>query len=420
MIDIENEQIMKYERVNVFCLVYLSAWALLPQFAYYTSGTIFKMIYGAITIVWIITGIANIKRKYIKYIFSMLCFFGIMLLYSLLEYGNLRLVDFINYILLFGIGINSSLYVTRISIKRRDKLKIFLLACITITMSTTLITLIDNPNAARALTSSSTNEDIIAALTKSNVGAFDFIYGIIILFPTIILLLERNKKIKIKLVYIIISILIIVCLIKSNFTTGYVLFCVEIMLIVFPKSKSWKAKIMSIAAIMLILILGPYIIRSYLSFLSSTTTSIYSKEKIEAILGVFNGTSEISETTGRINLMKQDLVSFFENPIFGVGAYYGVASGQSIGQHSQLLDELARYGLFGAIPLFYFIYGCIKILWCVLKSKENRNDLFIPTVIFLALSILNPVFNNGILMCYFIVAPIILGGENKNENMLYT
>lgn len=409
---------MKWENLNIACMIYLIAWALIPSFAFYTSGTIFRIFYGIITIVWILTGIQNTSKKYILDISLGLVFLLIMGLYYLLEYGDLRWTGFLNYILLIGVCINGNLYVTRLSESNRRRLLSFSLLCIFVTTITTLSQLLINSNASRWLTSSSTNETIHNSLQRANVGSFDFIYGILILLPILILSIKNAEK-YVKLFYVLLSFVIVFCIIKSNFTTAYILLLIAFAMILMPKAKSLFAKVCTLILLVILFALAPMILNVYFEYLMQSISSIYSRGKLEDLTRVINGTMTLSETTSRFSLLLKDINSFWNHPIFGVGAYYGTEAVTGVGQHSQILDEFARYGIFGAIPLMIFLYLNIKRLWKALYIQDRKNIMLISTIIFLILAFLNPVFNDGILMCYFIIVPLLGYGEKKYENMLY-
>ena len=72
-------------------------------------------------------------------------------------------------------------------------------------------------------------------------------------------------------------------------------------------------------------------------------------------------TRHFSERTG---LVKASFELFTESPIFGHGYKYGnvfsAGKAYGIGNHSELLDSLARYGLTGALPLFGIYYFSAK------------------------------------------------------------
>ena len=89
---------MKHENINVICLIYLITWAFVPVFAYYTSGTIFRILYAAIVIIWFFTGLENIIKKNVYPVIGMFLFLFIMFIYYMIGYGDLSLLDFINFI----------------------------------------------------------------------------------------------------------------------------------------------------------------------------------------------------------------------------------------------------------------------------------------------------------------------------------
>lgn len=403
-----SQRKMKHEKINIMCLIYLITWSFMPVFAYYTSGMIFRLLYAVIVIVWFFTGLENITMKTFYPVMAMGMFLLVMFIYYISGYGNIELLDFINYILLLDIGINSTLYIKKISIRRKQKLKKYVLGCISITLCTTISALYKNPVAARLLTSSSTESQIADALKKSNVGAFDFIYGLVIVLPVLVYVATQKKeKIK-KIMYIILIVLSLICIFKSNFTIAYILFVVDIILYLFFQSNSIWGKIISETLLLIFLLFGKKIIEIYIEFLIGNTTSIWSKIKLESIMNILNGEGSLSETTSRISLLLRDINSFFSSPILGKGAFYGVGSSDFIGQHSQFLDELARYGLLGGILLFYFIYICIKRIWKSIEDKVLKNKYLITTIVFIMLGFLNPIFNGGILFFYFIVIPILI------------
>lgn len=416
---VEKNKTMRYEKLNILCLLYLCAWALIPVFAYYTSGIIFRIVYAGVVVVWTLTGISNTKVKYGIDILSMLMFFIVMLIHWGFGYGDMNINDFINYILLFGFAINANVYAVKLSLRSVCWLKRFFFICIFITTVTTTHTLMTNVNASRYLTSSSVDENVQNSLQILNVGSFDYIYGILISLSSIIINARYEKKYK-RLAYLLLSLLIVICIVKANFTIAYILLLVSALLYVLPKSKSILSKIMTILTIFLMVFITPFLLEKIFHALMNSTTSIYSQNKLESLLGVLNGTSSLGDTSIRFSLMKMDIDSFLSSPLFGVGGYYRTSVGTGVGQHSQLLDELARYGIFGVLLLFFFIVRSVKHLWNEYMEKGRQNPLLIPTMMLFGLSLLNPMFNDGILVCYFAVIPIMLRGkEIDDEDMLY-
>lgn len=408
MKNIDLEQSMKYEKINILCLMYLITWSFVPIFAHYTSEGFFRIIYSGIIIIWFITGLKNVNKKMLFPIINMVAFFLVMFIYYLFGYGDIKLSDFIPYVLILTTGINSIVYMKKISIKKKEMIKKYIILCYFVTLCTTIKVLLEIPNASRILTSSSTNEQIVNILEKLNVGAFDFIYGIIIFLPILIFKIQIYSRKKDKIFYLIISILSIICILKANFTTAYVLLGIEIILYLFFYSKSFLGKIFTIILLILFLFWGKQIVIFYLNFLINDTTSILSQTKLRDLINFLTGKGNISDATGRTTLILQSINSFIFNPILGQGAYYNRDCFGYVGGHSQILDEFARYGLLGTIPLFYFLFFSIYQIYINIKNKSYKNKYLISTILFLILGFLNPIFNDGILFFYFIAIPFLI------------
>jgi hypothetical protein len=86
----------------------------------------------------------------------------------------------------------------------------------------------------------------------------------------------------------------------------------------------------------------------------------------------FSGDEFNNLTTSRPLLYLLSLKTFFTNPIFGIGMvhenFYNL---NSIGMHSQVLDDLGRYGMFGLF--FYFV---------IFKSYHNKFKKYANTSIY--------------------------------------
>lgn len=403
-----NKKTMRYEKVNILCFMYLVTWALVPSFAHYTSGELFKILYGVIVMIWLATGLGNLRKEMLYPLIGMIYFLLIVFIYYLVGYGDMRILDMTSYILLLSIGINSTVYIDTLSIRKNKKIQKYTIILIFITLCTTINVLLKNSNAVRMLTASSTNNEIVNMLEKLNVASFDFIYGLVIFLPALFYLIIVNKLILNKVFYLILLILVIYCILKANFTTAYILFLIEIGLCFFLLLKSSLGKCLMIILLIFSLLFGKQIVLFYLNFLINNTRSILSQEKLIGIINFIGGQENISGVTSRINLILQNIYSFIEKPIFGQGAYYNDQAFKYIGRHSQFLDEFARYGFLGGVLLFYFIFSCCYQIYKKINNKDYRKIYIISTVVFFMLAFLNPIFNNGILMFYFIVIPLLV------------
>jgi len=110
---------------------------------------------------------------------------------------------------------------------------IMLLAYI-VTAVTTLIGLFNDPMASRILASEESESIGFEYMSKLNIGGFEMIYSLVIIFPVIICLYKQ--KVLSKIVFILISVLFFFCIYQSQYATALMLFSSSTLLI-FCKKK---------------------------------------------------------------------------------------------------------------------------------------------------------------------------------------
>lgn len=408
----------KRKCLNLFCLFYLLLWCLVPAFSIMTNRGVFRILFGLILTVWILTAIENLpKQLFIKVTLLMGGFLCVMGIYGFLGYGDIGFYDIINYVLLFGFALNGILY-CKINSEKLDYIIItFAFLCLFLTTTTTLVGLLSNSSAARLLTSSSTNEGATKLLRSQNIGAFDFIYGLVILFPLLITTVMKAKGLVLRLVSFVLAILAVLCIIKSNFTTALLLLFLGACLPFFVLDK--KNSIRNVVLVMVVTLLVRFVLPYFLEFVYSITTSILAKEKIAGVLLFMNGGSSANDVSSRVSLFELSLSSFIHNPFFGVGGYYRTTTVAYIGKHSQFVDDFARYGLLGGIPLTSFLFFSIKRCFSAEGTRPILNSPLFPSfVIFCLLGLLNPIYNYGILSSFFIIATTLARFLNREARVL--
>lgn len=133
---------------------------------------------------------------------------------------------------------------------------------------------------------------------------------------------------------------------------------------------------------------------------------------------LINPKSGDSETyLSRFELVMVDLKTFtssLDNFLWGVGDHRGRDYWNLIGQHSYLIDTLARYGIIGA----FFVCRIIVSIYVAFKNGLSRpqfNNLFVPMfIIFLLMSFTSHSFDVIIgIACFLLIASI-------SHNNIYT
>lgn len=386
--------------VNLLCLFYLMLWILVPAFSVIANRGIFRVLFAVIFFLWICTAIQNLPGDVVLTEVALFGIFALVqTLYGFIGYGDIQFYDAVNYYLLFGFAINSMLY-SKIDSQKLDLFIIkYSMILLFITIVTTLIALHKNGNVARLLTASQTNADVTEQLRGENIGAFDFIYGLVVLFPVYIIAFAKGEKVM-KVLSSVMTVAILFCVIKSNFTTALLLIFVGIFLpFILNGSKNILVKIFIIVTIAIVV---PIALPYFLGLVYAHTTSILAKEKINGLLLFMSGANGAEAVSSRVTLFKLSFKSFLNSPIIGVGGYYRTTTVAYVGKHAQFIDDLARYGMIGATPLLAFLHFSIKK--SVSHSTLKESVLFPSIIIFVALGFLNPIYNYGILACFFIIS----------------
>src|SRR5699024_8139284 len=418
---IENTNKISYKLfkfINISCVTIYFIWYIIPVFRSYFYGGIFNILIIGLLIVWFLTGLVlnpNWVFKFNIHLIIVSIQLFVFILMALLETKT----NAMSY-LKIGISFWFTLYVYHFYVslgwyKVIRKVGITLLISLGVTSITTLIGLSSIPNAARILTSSSNQDFADNVLYAKNIGGFDFIYGLIVLVPSIIgyLILHSNVKSKFtKALFSLFTILIVFVVLNASFTIAIFVLLFSIMIGFLSKLRSRNIIIITIVGSIFILLIPNDTLGLYSKELSQNIDNTYVSERFNDIgnhlLGTINSSRYLSS---RLILYELSYDTFKSNPL-GIGSYYYV-NGVGIGYHSQLLDDLARYGIFALLFYIFFFYTYYRYIDCQWK-KLNFNVNFLGSVsVFLLISIINPIFSSqtiSIIIFFLLPAlPNILG-----------
>ena len=211
--------------------------------------------------------------------------------------------------------------------------------------------------------------------------------------------------------FIFITIIIsIFCIIQANFTMAVLFLIVSLTLSFVPTNMSRK-KILIVCIISgsIIACVAKPLLASLLEHLDNYYTSIYMRMKIEKLIEMLNGDGNLSDATSRIYLIGVSIKNFLNYPLLGKGIYFHDFS--IIGGHSQILDDLARYGIIGytiiVIPIINFFKDTLKKL-----NKSNQNIYIILIGLYIGLSFFNVSLPYYISIVVFTIIPIWMNKFN--------
>jgi hypothetical protein len=378
-----------------------------------TNQGIFQYFFVAIAGLWVCTSLI-ISRKWFYDILGIsllgAIYITFMILYFVFDYGDLTLSRLVGPMFVFFYAFMGYFYSRLKEEKVIQFILFFVAVCFLTTALTTSSALLDYSNVSRLMTSSGTSQDIVARLERMNVGAFDFIYGTVILIPILVLSLklsiERKSKILIITTLSVIGVAMLMIFL-ANFVTAYVLAITAIFLsFLSTKHRIYSTFFISIILVMAIFPIIMDIVIFILNFIKDASPSIRTHIRIEGLINFLHGDIQVNSLTIRTRLFMNSLNSFLSSPFVGVGAYYST-SYDLIGRHAQFIDDLGRFGILGAGPIFIFMFGLFKKHTTLIYNLRIRNSFVYSVLLFIILGFLNPIYSYGITLSIFFVLPIL-------------
>lgn len=205
---------------------------------------------------------------------------------------------------------------------------------------------------------------------KMGVGGYEFIYFLVILVPILIFVLfNKNRSIpkRYKFVGIVATSLFGVNIVLSNFSTAFFLLLLGIIIRLFFYRIKYSYVFIYILLLLLIMISFQPLITFILDFLADNLGDSNNVSRVLEIKDLLiNGESGTS-IEARNDVFLESIYLFFENPTFGIITEpinrnnYGQITG--FGQHSQVFDTFALYGLLiGLLQLYIYLKPLIARL----------------------------------------------------------
>lgn len=251
-------------------------------------------------------------------------------------------------------------------------------------------------------------------------GGFPLTYGLsfLIIFLAFYLLKVANKVKKLILIFYVC--LFGYTLFKSQYFIATLLVIFGVILNSFNKNKQ---KIFFFFYILIILCLSLYLF-GFFNFVGEFI--IESTQSNNSVLGVKlneigyfltgNNSNSYVNILGRTSRMKISLDTFLAHPIIGVGRITGFNTDIEIGlvgQHSEWIDSLARFGIIGSFIYFILLYKLFK------DTYQVKLKLYSVLIIFIILGFADPIRNFTVFyVIYFVVEMMLHNGNKVIQNEL--
>jgi len=318
-----------------------------------------------------------------------LVYMAFMILLCLFDFNDAR--DHIRVSFTFW-GTALVYYLMGIIPEGRRRFARFLLGIAIFTTITSVVVIWGNPRAARALTSAVLTEEALAEdynLGRKNVSSIYLFQGIAALSPVFVGLIKKKYRL-FGFLGLILSVLI---LLRASFLIALCVMLLGIILALVQKEKKNFLFSLVITILVLVVLFLPW--SKILGFLAGVIDNDTISERLNELALMFKFGNAVGNTAGRLDAYTLSISTLWHNPL-GVGPYYFSQEARDfIGRHSQILDDLARYGV--AALAFYCVF--LKRYYTLIKEKWSKiglESIAGPiTIVYAALLLLNIGFRSA-------------------------
>jgi len=315
--------------------------------------------------------------------------------------GRIEGINTHDIMLLFIIAFSNYYFILEDANRQNRLLKASILYIVLIIVNT-FVQFSINPMISRVLSSGST--EIVRQYGSPFTASYFTIYALLTLFAGLITVYKntRNRAI------LFLALLIIVFLIKSQYTIAVILSLANIFLVaVYPDSKRQLKSFFVIIFVSICIIFVLTNIQSILVWAIRSLNGNTMSKRLNEVLQIIQkgGLLDHSDSTNRVKYFGFSLKAFSSHPIFGIGFKDNYFM-RIIGGHSTFADILGEYGLIGGIPYI----GTFVTYYRNIIKKYSQEDAFIYNFIFFnycLISILNTSEHVNTYILIFLIAPMM-------------
>lgn len=383
------------ESIGVLFLMVYYAWFYLPYLRATFSTSFFKVLFfgcfviGAALLFWhyLAESGGTILLQW-NILIPIICYMVVMSVMGVLQIG-----DASNHLSVSFTFWGTAIIYTLLEYSPREKKLFiwFILVLLIINGVTSYLGLLTDERAARALANASTSAKELErdyTLSRLNISSIYFYQSLIVLVPICISMLKKRRHILIAAGSFLFIILIVV---RASFAISMLMLLISIG-ISFINTKKPSGIFVIVLCIILALV-AP--LDEVFSALSTVIPNAEIAEKLDEIAHFFVSGTMQGDLAARMNLYQSSLKTFLSHP-FGVGPHYSYVKYENgIGYHSQLLDDLARYGIFAIAFYVTFLFQYSKMLLKKWRKVGAEECMFQIIVIYIGFLILNLAFRSA-------------------------
>ena len=367
-------------------------WYYLPVArAFFKSGTYNKLFFGALVMGCLLCGAQILGRSTkakLRYstLVPVLAYFAVLTFLTVLNVGtagrHIRVsFSFWGTLIIF--------YITNNYPDLQGRLCKMMFLMFVVTTITSVIGVIVNPQAARLITFAGNDlqEDIVIRLL--NIGGLAFFQGLVITVPIWLSFISQQKY---RIFSIAMLVFIFVGLLHASFTISIILFFVAILL-GYMANKASATKIFIAGCVLLLVFVVPW--EQVFVFLAEKTNNVRIHDRLISLAKTIASGAAEGDLKSRVDVYGASLDTFLRHP-FGVGPEYTYVDYQNgIGYHSQILDDMARYGIFALAFYVAFFVGYFKLVKSQWRKINMEQVAWPVLVLYICFLILNPGFTSA-------------------------
>ncbi len=284
--------------------------------------------------------------------------------------------------------------------------KYFILLLIITCITSSVGVAVDN-NAARTIAHADADDELQHMYSMKNIASIYLFQCMVMLIPTIVGL-SKSRRAKIICGALIVTLLFV--LVNASFTISLILFFATLFLTLMLTKSNRRTALFLKILICIMLASIVFFAKDVLEWFANVVNNGKINERITEIVDYIYGTKSASgDLAMRKSLYLESWYTFCDNPIFGVGPHYSyIRFENGLGYHSQLLDDMARYGVAAVIFYVMFFTGYYRMLKAEWQEKTNTKVALITTFVYVIFLIFNLGFRSGVeSVVMLFVVPVI-------------
>lgn len=250
----------------------------------------------------------------------------------------------------------------------------------------------------------------------SNLMDITHVTATVLLVPSLIYLYLniKDKSVKLLALTTLLGLVYLVYL-SSSFITLLSLIITYVFWTIL-KSKNLITKYLNLTLLLILILILFFMknyIMNYLISISLKSSNFFYTQRLNEVYQFMLGNSKDGSLSERMDNIKISLQTFYQNFLTGRGFIYSSNVNETgIGMHSQLIDDLARFGLIGLLFTISIFYIYIKLF----KKSRGHSYINFTVVLFTVLSLINPTISIPVGTVLFIVNPLIIQLVSENKN----